>query len=101
MEAKDTVMSLEEYNRFTLELYQKRNWRNYCKADCLDHEFKADLEHQAEISFKAGQGSRSKEVKEWFESHGYLHLLEQYIGVGVWQALEKSLGSKGKVSIPE
>ena len=67
LEAKDTVMSLEEYNRFTLELYRTRNWRNYCKADCLDHEFKADLEHQAEISFKGGQDSRLKKVKEWIE----------------------------------
>jgi len=99
LEAKDTVMSLEEYNRFTLELYRTRNWRNYCKADCLDHEFKADLEHQAEISFKAGEDSKLKEVKEWrIEACPHVsnpnYFKPKHICEMCWQAFLEEKGDK-------
>jgi len=55
MDWKDTVMSLEEYNQFVLDWYVERGIAElYCKADCLGGEYMVTLEHQAEISFKAG-----------------------------------------------
>ena len=62
MEAKDTVMDLDEYNRFTKEWYRERGIPEaWMKADCLGAEYKDTLKHQAEISFKAGQESVRKE----------------------------------------
>ena len=52
---RDTVMDLDEYNRFTKGYYEKQGKSElWCKADCLDAEYKATLEHQDEISFQAG-----------------------------------------------
>jgi len=53
MRAKDTVMTLEEYNQFTLDWYREQGIiKLHCKADCLDNEFKATLEHQAELTWQ-------------------------------------------------
>jgi hypothetical protein len=100
MGAKETVMTTEKQKELNQEILKKHGIKLGIPPEPLaygegiaiiEEQNKARLEAQAEISFKAGQDSRLKEVKEWFESHGYLHLLEQYVGVGVWQAFLKGL----------
>ena len=52
---EDTVISLVEYNRFTKGYYEKQGKAElWCEADTLGAEYKSTLQHQSEISFKAG-----------------------------------------------
>jgi len=58
---EDTVMTLEEYNQFTKDWYGKRGIPGtWMQADALGTEYKATLEHQAEITYH----SRDNEVAE-------------------------------------
>jgi len=58
---EDTVMTLEEYNQFTKDWYGKRGIPGtWMQADALGMEYKATLEHQAEITYH----SRDSEVAE-------------------------------------
>jgi len=58
---EDTVMTLEEYNQFTKDWYGKRGIPGtWMQADALGTEYKATLEHQAEITYH----SRDSEVAE-------------------------------------
>ena len=82
MEAKERILNQEQ---------KKELFRPY---PCLDPSFEDDyktetemlLEKQDEISFKAGQDSRLKEVKEWIEEHR-----EDKDALDKWQAFLKGL----------
>jgi len=96
MEAKETVMSLDAFNLWSSAWHVENDVPElYMKADFLSRWELAKLEHQAEISFKAG----IKEVAEWIETvagrdkftatngehYGMLTILDE-----TWQAKLKS-----------
>ena len=105
MEAKDTVMSYKQ--KIEILGTKANEW-----WDSLPDTMDADLLAQAEISFKAGQDSMLKEVKEWINNHqqglcagqdiqevagndckygNTSHLLLPWLD---WQAFKKSKGIK-------
>jgi len=125
MEAEDTVISLDEFNAWS------RDWHSlngvpelYMKADFLNRWELAKLQHQAEISFKAGREEGVKfahkqfdanlpeimeqsqqlgirEVVEWVEEHGIstygrapLKIKWQSVNPIEWQAKLKEWGIK-------
>ena len=66
MEAKDTVIKLKSVPNPIFE----GEPNTYDTAAAYTWGWKEGTERQAEISFKAGQDSRLKEVKEWIAREG-------------------------------
>ena len=97
MEAKDTIMDLDEYNRFTKTWYEERGEAElWLKADDLGVEYKATLEHQAEISFPLGKQEGIKEVVEDMEKAMDITKPEftihtAYKCLGKWQAFPEGI----------
>lgn len=98
---EDTVMSLDEYNRFTEGYYEKQGKSKlWCEANALGAEYKATLGHQAKISFKEGidKGKQEgfDEVVEWIQKN-HVELIPytepaMCILTSEWQAFLKERG---------
>ena len=96
MEAKDTVIPISECP------YQPDGESDELYVDLgklYQEKFMQGARKQAPISFKAGQNSMLKEVKEWIEENKFgLEAMDNYCDFGIddkkWQTFLKALEKK-------
>jgi len=85
---EETVMNVDEYNRFTRDWYGERGIPAlWMQADTLSAEYKATLEHQAKLTWEA----RQKEVDEAYQ-RGIKKVVE-------WIMKESWLENTGQITI--
>ena len=99
MEAKETVMSLDEFNAWS------RDWHSfngvpelYMKADFLNRWELAKLQHQAGISFRAGQEAEREEISKMvmdMYNGAYPAFYNEAI-MAIWQALKGESNEQNK-----
>jgi len=101
MDYKETVMSEEKISKALQPYWHDSEICPHCKAVrrggyLLSPEERDGVvaEAQAKITWPIAEKAGIKKVVDWFENHGYLHLLEQYVSnVRVeLQAFLKELG---------